>query len=219
MAKRLDPLARAAFWGKEIQIDGRDTEAGIGLSQALRTLGNFDEALEAAQRVLVIDPRNLDALLEVARSQIGRGQGFYAIEPGRQAQALAPHDWRPLTLLAVAYELADRSDEAAAAHKQALALAPENPAVMTNYALFLAGHGESAQAESLLRAAAAKPGADIAVRQNLALLLGLQGRLDEAEHLARQDLPPTVVENNLAYLRNASAPGQVRSWDTVRQGQ
>ena len=219
MAKRLDPLARAAFWAKEIQVDGRDAQAGVGLSQALRTLGNFEEALEAAQRVLVVDPKNVDALLEVARSQIGRGQGFYAIEPARQAQGLAPQDWRPVTLLAVAYEQAQRSDEAEATHRQALVLAPDNPTVMTNYALFLAGHGESAKAESLLRTAATKPGAEIAVRQNLALILGLEGRLDEAERLARQDLPPEIVESNLAYLRNATAAGQVRSWDTVRQGQ
>ena len=219
MAQRLDPLARAAFWAKEIQIDGRDAQAGVGLSQALRTLGNYEEALEAAQRVLVVDPRNIDALLEVARAQIGRGQGFYAIEPARQAQALAPQDWRPATLLGVAYEQASRSDEAAEAHHKALSLSPENPTVLTNYALFLAGHGDSAQAESLLRTAASKPGADIAVRQNLALLLGLEGRLDEAERIARQDLPPEVVESNMAYLRNASAPGQARSWDAVRQGQ
>ena len=219
MANRLDPLARAAFWAKEIQIDGRDAQAGIGLSQALRTMGNFEEALEAAQRVLVVDPKNVDALLEVARSQIGRGQGFYAIDPARQAQALAPQDWRPVTLLGVAYELASRSEEAAAAHQKAMTLAPENPTVLTNYALFLAGHGDSAQAESLLRTAAAKPGAEIAVRQNLALILGLEGRLDEAERLARQDLPPEVVESNMAYLRNASSPSQPRSWDAVRQGQ
>ena len=130
-----------------------------------------------------------------------------------------PQDWRPLTLLAVAYEQAHRSEEAEASHKQALVLAPDNPTVMTNYALFLAGHGESAKAESLLRTAAAKSGADIAVRQNLALILGLEGRLDEAERLARQDLPPEIVESNLAYLRNATAAGQVRSWDTLRQGQ
>lgn len=219
MAQRLDPLARAAFWAKEIQIDGRDAQAGVGLSQALRTLGNYEEALEAAQRILVVEPKNVEALLEVARSQIGRGQGFYAIDPARQAQALAPQDWRPVTLLAVAYELASRSEEAAAAHQSALKLAPENPTVLTNYALYLAGHGDSARAEAILREAAAKPGAEIAVRQNLALILGLEGRLDEAERLARQDLPPEVVESNMAYLRNASAPSQQRSWDAVRQGQ
>ena len=72
-----------------------------------------------------------------------------------------------------------------------------------------------------MRQAVAKPGAPIAVRQNLALVVGLQGRLDEAERLARQDLPPEMVENNLAWLRSATAApaGAGRSWDSLKQPQ
>jgi Flp pilus assembly protein TadD len=221
MADRLDPLARAAFWAHELDIDTIDAQAGLGLSQALRSLGKYEDATDAAQRVLVAHPSNVDAMLEMARAQIGRGQGFYAIDPARQAQALAPRDWRAPSLLAVAYEQADRPDEALAAHRQALALAPDNPAALCNLALFYATHGDAGQAESLLRTAAAKPGATIAIRQNLALVLGLQGRLDEAEKIARQDLPPEAVANNIAYLRTAAGPagpGPGRSWDSMRDG-
>lgn len=217
-AARLDPLARAAFWARETEIDAGDVEAGVHLAQALRQLGNYNDAVAAAQRVLVTAPGNVEALLEAARAQVGRGQGFYAVEPAREAQRLAPRDWRAPSLLGVAYEQASRYEEALAAHKQALSLAPENPVVMGNLAMFYAARGETAQAESLLRQAAAKPGAPIAVRQNLALVVGLQGRLDEAERLARQDLPPDVVENNLAWLRSATARGgQPRSWESMRQ--
>ncbi len=218
MADRLDPLARAAFWSRELDADGRDLEAGIKLSQALRAMGKFEEALEAAQRVLVAQPTNVEGLLEMARAQIGRGQGFYAIDPARQAQQLAPKDWRAPSLLAVAYEQAQRDDEALAAHRQALALAPENPAALCNLALFYATHGDAAQAESLLRKAVSKPDATITMRQNLALVVGLQGRFDEAERIARQDLPPEAVANNMAYLRAAAGPGGApgRSWDALR---
>jgi len=220
MAERLDPLARAAFWAREVETDASDPEAGVALSQALRAMAKYEDAIEAAQRVLVAHPNNADALLEVARAQIGRGQGFYAIDPARQAQALAPRDWRAPSLLGVAYEQAERPEEALAAHRQALALAPDNPAALCNLALFYAGHGDTAQAETLLRTAAAKPDASMAVRQNLALVLGLQGRLDEAEKIARQDLPPDVVANNIAYLRSATGPaGQTRSWEGLRSGQ
>jgi Flp pilus assembly protein TadD len=72
----------------------------------------------------------------------------------------------------------------------------------------------------MLRAAAARPDATIQVRQNLALLLGLQGRLTEAEKLARQDLPPALVANNMAYLRAANGQGDPgaasRSWEAMR---
>lgn len=220
---RLDPLARASFWARESNLDPADTEAGVQLSQALRQLGSYDDALQASQRVLVTHPDNVDALLETARAQIGRGQGFYAIDPARRAQALAPRDWRAPSLLGVAYEQAKRGDEALAAHKQAVALAPDNPSAVSNLALCYAGRGDTTQAEALLRQAAAKPGAPMAVRQNLALVLGLQGRLDEAERLARQDLPPEVVDRNMAWLRAATSPtGAVagaRSWEGVRTAQ
>ena len=101
-ARRMDPLARAAFWGREMEIDGRDTEAAIGLSQALRQLDRNDEAADVAGRGLVVAPDNVELLMESARAAVARGQGFYAIEPARKAQALAPRDWRPLALLAVA---------------------------------------------------------------------------------------------------------------------
>ena len=217
LVARLDPLARAAFWGREAQTDSNDIEAGLGLSQALRALGKNDDAVEAAQRVLVTHPTNVEAMLEVARGHIGRGQGFYAIDPARQAQALAPRDWRAPSLLGVAYEQAGRDEEAMTSHRLALTLAPNNPAALSNLAMFLAGRGQAVQAESLLREACAKPGAGIAIRQNLALVLGLQGRLDEAEKLVREDLPPEQVASNMAYLRAAAAPnGPGRTWDAMR---
>ncbi|WP_409418332.1 tetratricopeptide repeat protein [Phenylobacterium sp.] len=222
--QRLDPLARAAFWAHEAELDPADPEAGVYLSQALRQMGNYDDALQAAQRTLITAPNNVEALLEAARSHVGRGRGFYAIEPARQAQKLAPRDWRIPSLLGVAYEQASRFDEALAAHRQALALAPDNPVALGNLGMYYAARGDTAQAEATLRQAAARPDAPIAVRQNLALVVGLSGRLDEAERLARQDLPPEMVENNLAWLRSAKAPaanaaaaGANRSWESLRQ--
>ncbi len=218
-AQRADPLTRMAFWSAEADRDGRDVEAAIGLSQALRALGRYDEAAEADARILVVAPDNYDALMESARANVARGQGFYAIEPGRRAAALQPRDWRPLSLLGVAYEQAKRDDEALAAHRQAVALAPAEAAPLANLAMHLAATGDMAGAEAALRKAAALPTATIQVRQNLALVVGLQGRLDEAEKLARQDLPPESVDNNLAWLRAATGQaGATRSWTAVKAG-
>jgi Flp pilus assembly protein TadD len=220
MVQRADALTRAAFWAREVEVDPADEQAGLGLVQALRALGSFDDAAQAAQRLLMVKPDNVEALLELARVQVARGQGFYAIEPARKAQALAPRDWRAPSLLAVAYEQAKRDDEALAAHRQAQALAPDNAVVLGNMGMYYAGHGDAVEAERLLRAAAALPDAPIQVRQNLALLLGLQGRLAEAEKIARQDLPPEIVANNMAYLRAASGQGVPattgRNWNDLR---
>jgi len=218
-AERLDDLGRYAFWSREFSVDPRDTEAGIKLSKSLRGLGRFDEAGAAADQVLVLEPANLEALLESARARIGANQGFYAIPFAQRAQAVAPRDWRPVTLLAVAFEQAERNDEALAAHQKALALAPDNPAVLTNLGMFYAAHGQPAQAEPLLRRAASLPGATAQERQNLALVLGLEGRFDEAERLARQDLPPAQVDNNLNYLRASATPSTPRSWQGVGAAQ
>lgn len=217
--RRADPLTRMAFWSTQVERDGRDIEAGVGLSQALRALGRYDEAADAASRVLIVAPDDYDALMESARANLARGQGFYAIEPGRKAAALQPRDWRPLSLLGVAYEQAKRDDEALAAHRQAVALAPAEAVPLANLAMHLASTGDLPGAEKLLRQASALPTATIQVRQNLALVVGLQGRLDEAERLARQDLPPESVDNNLAWLRAAvGQAGATRSYDAVKAG-
>ena len=207
-AGRLDPLARAAFWTREADIDPSDAEAGIRLSIALRQLARYDEADAAATKVIALHPDNLDAILEIARARISERQGFYAIQPLKQASRLAPKDWRPYSLLGVALEQSLRPAEALEAYDKALALSPENPAVLSNLAMFHAAKGERAEAEALLRRAVARPDATIQVRQNLALIIGLEGKLDEAERLIREDLPPEVATANLAYLRSVQ-PGAV----------
>lgn len=218
--ERMDPLARAAFWAREFDRNPTDAEAGVSLARALRAMGRNDEAASTAQQITTLAPANLEGQLELARAHIARGQGFYAVAPAQAAQALAPRDWRPVSLLAIAYEQVQRTDEALAAHRKALALAPGDPGAMTNLAMFLAASGQTAEAEQLLRKAAGLPGADMRVRQNLALVLGLQGRFDEAERLARQDLPPELVANNMAYLRAVASTGVPtganRSWDAMR---
>ncbi|MBS0412453.1 MAG: tetratricopeptide repeat protein [Proteobacteria bacterium] len=215
-ADRMDPLARAAFWSRETEADPRDTVAGVKLVKALRELGRYDEAVAQAEHILVIDPANVEALIEEARTRITQGQGFFAIDPAQRAAAAAPKDWRPQSLLAIALEQSQRDDEALAAHQRALALSPDNPAALSNLAMFYAAHGQSAQAEALLRRAVAQPGATAQIRQNLALILGLDGHLAEAEQLARRDLPPAMVDNNLAYLHAAQTQPQQRSWDSLR---
>jgi Flp pilus assembly protein TadD len=221
--ERLDPLARAAFWAREVDADQTDADARLKLAKALRALGKYEEAGENADQLLVMQPNNYEALLESARDRIAQNHGFYAIDPAQRAAALQPHDWRPISLQAVALEQSDRDSEALAAHQKALAMAPDNPATLSNLGMYYATHGDQAQAEALLRRAADAPGAGAQERQNLALVLGMAGRIDEAERLQRQDLPPQTVSNNLAYLRAATDPtpsaASTRTWDSVKTAQ
>src|SRR5208283_5818784 len=95
-AERLEPLARAAFWAREVNRDPTDVEAGVRLAAALRALGQYTQAAQAAQAVLVTAPDNKDALMEIGRAYTAQGQGFYAIEPIKRLAALSPKDWQPL---------------------------------------------------------------------------------------------------------------------------
>jgi len=207
-ADRLDPLSRSAFWSREFDRDPTDAVAGVELAVALRLLGRYEEAAETAGRVLVLHPDNQSALLESARGYIEMDKGFYALEPLKKAQAAAPRDWTVYMLEGVAHEQNEQPDDARAAYLQALALSPNNPAVLSNLALWYAKRGDTCQAEKLLRTASAQPTANAQERQNLALVLGMEGRFSEAEQLMRQDLPPPVTDNNLAYLKaEAAVPG------------
>lgn len=226
---RADALSRSVFWSQEQQINPMDPMAGVKLAQALREMGQFDQAAETAQSVLTVQPANLDAMLEVGRAHIARGQAFYGIAALEQARAAAPRDWRPLSLLGVAYQQVRRSDDAKAAWNEALHLSPDNPDVLTNAAIARMGEGDAPSAEILLRRAVAQPGATLKVRQNLALALGLQGKTAEAEQILRRDLPPEVADANLRWLAErtaasaavapaAATAGAVRTWSSVQGG-
>jgi len=200
-------LSRSAFWSREFNRDESDAVAGVELAIALRLLGHYEEAAATAARVLVLHPDNQAALLESARAYIELDKGFYALEPLKAAQAAAPRDWTVYMLQGVAREQNEQPEEARAAYLQALELSPNNPAILSNLALWYAKRGDTAKAETLLRTAAAQPSATAQERQNLALVLGMEGRFTESERLMRQDLPPPVTDNNLAYLKAIATPG------------
>ena len=105
----------------------------------------------------------------------------------------------------MAYEQVQRADDALDAYQRALSLSPNNPSVLSNMAMFHATRGQLGEAERLLRIAVTQPGATVQIRQNLALVLGLQGKLSEAERLVREDLPPELANNNIAYLQAVAA--------------
>jgi Flp pilus assembly protein TadD len=222
---RADALSRSMFWTEQAEINPADPVAGVKAAEALRQMSRYDQSVEMAQRVLLVQPGNVDAMLEVGRGHILRGQAFYGIQALEQARNARPDDWRPWSLLGTAYEQVRRADDARAAWAQALALSPENPDVLTNMAISSMARGDNAAAEPLLRRAAAQPGASLKVRLNLAMALGLNGKLGEAEQILRRDLPPELADQNLEWLRVRAAGGvapdqqaSTRTWTSLQGG-
>ena len=218
---RADALSRSVFWTEQAEINPMDPIAGVKAAQAMRELGRHQEAAEMAERVLLVQPDNVEAMLEVGRGHIARGQAFYGIAALERARDARPRDWRAWSLLGTAYEQVRRSQDAQAAWAQALTLSPDNPDVLTNMAISAMTRGDTAAAEPLLRRAAAQPEASLKVRLNLAMALGLNGKMDEAEAIMRRNLPPDAADRNLAWLRARSAPAaadQARTWDSLQGG-
>lgn len=218
---RADALSRQIFWTEQADIDPMDPIAGIKAAVALRELGRYDQAAEMAGKVLVVQPANVEAMLEAGRAHIARGQAFYGIASLEQARDARPGDWRAWSLLGTAYEQVRRPDDARAAWAQALAISPENPDVLTNMAMSAMTRGDAVSAEPLLRRAAAQPGASLKVRLNLAMVLGLTGKIGEAEQMLRRDLPPEAADSNLAWLRERAGTAgvdQARTWGSLQGG-
>lgn len=218
---RSDALSRQIFWSDQAEINPMDPDAGVKAAQALRELGRFDQAAEMAQRVLLVQPANVEAMLESGRAHIARGQAFYGIADLETARNSRPNDWRSWSLLGTAYEQVRRPDDARAAWAQALAISPDNPDVLTNMAVASMTRGDTLSAEPLLRRAAAQPSASLKVRLNLALVLGLNGNMAEAEQMLRRDLPPEAADRNLAWLRARSGgvtADASRTWGSLQGG-
>ena len=218
---RADPLARQIFWTDQAEINPMDPVAGVKAAQALRELGRFDQAAEMAGKVLLVQPANVEAMLEAGRAHIARGQAFYGIAALEDARNARPNDWRAWSLLGAAYEQVRRPEDARAAWAQALVLSPDNPDVLSNMAISAMTRGDAAGAEPLLRRAVAQPGASLKVRLNLAMVLVLTGNIAEAEQMLRRDLPPEAADRNLNWLRERAGGGgvdQARTWGSLQGG-
>jgi Flp pilus assembly protein TadD len=136
-----------------------------------------------------------------------------------RANELKPGDWTVLSAQGVTFDQLGRYADAQAKYAEALKLEPDNPSVLTNLGLSYAIEGNLDDAEQTLRKAVANPRAAASARQNLAVVLGLQGKFDEATRLARADLPVSVADNNIAYLRDMlTQPALWKQMETLDKG-
>lgn len=200
--KSQDYIAAAAYWGTLYDRDGSNVEAALNYSKALRQIGSVPQALSVMQRAQQAHPGDPAILAEYGKVLAASGHPDQASAVLTKSNALKPGDWTVLSALGVALDQLGRYDDAQVQYNDALKIAPGNPSVLTNLGLSYAIEGHLDEAERVLRKAVANPRANASARQNLALVLGLQGKFDEASRLARADLPISVADNNIDYLRD-----------------
>ncbi len=168
-------------------------------------MGTANEAIVSYNLALVLDSRNLPALLGLARADLMTGKPELALDPLSRAFAENPGESKALLLLGVAKDLSGQHQEAQDWYRNGLRLAPGDRALTVDLALSLALSGDYLSAIALLQPIAMAPTATPHERQTLALIYGLKGNIAEAARLGRIDLDEAAVESNLAYYQTLRA--------------
>lgn len=203
--KTQDYVAAAAYWGALYERNSDDADVSVNYSKALRQIGSLEQSLVVMQRSQILHPDKADVMAEYGKALTASGRPDQAASMLTAAMQKSPRDWTIQSALGVALDQMGRYDEAKRHYNDALALSPDNPSILTNLGLSHALTGDLDMAERTLRQAVANSRSDAYARQNLAIVLGLKGNFDEAERLARADLPPSVADANMAYLRSMLA--------------
>nr|WP_272212893.1 tetratricopeptide repeat protein [Marinicella sp. W31]MDC2878819.1 tetratricopeptide repeat protein [Marinicella sp. W31] len=184
-----------------------NVKSGIAWSEYLKAEGRYSEANLVMREVAARNPDSGDALLYYAGTQTALGYYPDALRTIRNAEQIAPRDWRTFSQEGLILDQMGKPMEARMRYRQALALSPKNPEVLSNMAVSYVLTHDLNTAENYLREAIAQRDASSEVRINLALVLALQGKEQEAQRVASAGVSAEQAQINLAALQAATAPG------------
>lgn len=169
--------------------------------------GRLQEALEAVQAGLLIDPDDADLLHNGGALFAALGRPADAEAAYRRALALRPESAGTRFNLGNLLKSQGRSDEAVAQYREALAQQPNYAVAWSNLANLLAGLGRSDEAEAAYRRAAEISPRFAGNWSNFGNLLQAQKRYDEAEEAYRKalavDAAHAEAQSNLGVLLKA----------------
>ncbi len=203
---------------EEWRRDPEDLGKGLAYVRQLELLGQHGQKFAVLKKLIGYHPRNMGLRAMYARALLKGGRAVQAEGAFRAMLEAGQRDWKTYNGLGSALAAQGRFSEARDQYQLALKASPGNVKVMNNIALSHILEGNPARAEAMLRRLLQTPQGrnDRRIRQNLALSLGLQGRFKEARYVASQDLPPEVVEANMAYLRKMLG-GSTDTWEKLRK--
>jgi adenylate cyclase len=111
---------------KGVDLDPNGAHGYLYLSLCLRYAGKFEEAIEAIEKAIRLDPFPPVTFFKFGcPAYIGAGRYEEAIAAGKKAIEMSPNDAGSHMILAVAYSSAGRQEEARIAAKEVLRLKPK----------------------------------------------------------------------------------------------
>lgn len=196
-------IKETASAGKKWEADPGNAKLGIAYARQLQALGQNYEALKVLEEVVRRNPDDIQLDIYYGKQLAQHGRAGEAVRVLEKVAAAGKADWKTQSALGSALDQTGRFAEAREHYHTALALKPGEISVYNNLGMSYMLEGKLDLAEKTLRQAMELPNGanEPQVRQNLALALGLQGRFEEARDMASRDLPPEMVEANMAYLR------------------
>lgn len=197
------------FYQQLIDKDKENPIYIIGLANSLRQLGQLEEANHHYNRMLKLQPDNLDALEGKGLCLMNTGEPQSAGDYFQKVMAKDNKRWRTLNAIGILFVMKDMRKEALAYFVEAQNANPNEPAILNNMGLALALAQQYDQSIATLKQVGdnldkndpQKKRADL----NLALVYGLAGDIERAEEVAGRHLKESALNNNLgfyAYLAN-----------------
>lgn len=174
-----------------------DVPALLVRGDALTQLGSNQDAADAYQHALRIDPKSVRAKLGVARLSLSSDPN-QAAKLFREVLTAESSNATALTDLGIALDLLGQHREAQSYYQRVLKDAPDNAAVKVNLALSLAMSGDGTNAVRLIEPLGNNQNAPVKLRHNYAAVLAMAGRRTEAAAILKADLSQDDTNRALA---------------------
>lgn len=186
--------------------DVKDTRLLLRYAGLLRKARKYDEAIRYYNRLLALEPEDIDALEGKALCLVDKGQLDEADPVLTKIISKDKKRWKALNAAGISFSLRSRINEALQYYKAALEVSPNNVTVLNNIALAMAFNRDFDNAITFLERARSLATEDYIKKRldlNLSLIHGIAGNMEQAEKLARPHLSEPALFNNMglyAYL-------------------
>ncbi len=178
------------------------------LAGHLARIGKAEEAAAEYQAILADDPRNLPAMIELARSDVGLHRYLEGASKLQAALKLDPHNVEAEELLGDIWLTVGNPGRAATEFDRLLTFAPQDYEAHFGLGLVAAHQGKTAEASQHFRAALVVNPRSAEAHYQLGLILEAQNQKDEAvrEFIAALQIDPNYKDARRA-LAGLKSPG------------